>query len=132
MDHSKAAFKGCVEGLLGRFLLCRGAILDDGLGIFDVDIAEVVVPVLVCSSGSLGKFASTKGGIDFGGGGIELVKDPELSQGFMTGFSGMFLGFERGIEFAENVFSGLVDFVAELAVTMHLFYVEVDVAAYQS
>ena len=78
MDHSKAAFEGCVEGLLGRFLLCRSAILDDGFGIFDVDITEMVVPVLVCSSGRLGKFASSKGGIDFGGGGIELVKNPEL------------------------------------------------------
>ena len=46
----------------------------------------------------------------------------------MTGFSGMLLGFERGIEFAKNVFSGLVYFVAEFAITMHLFYVEVDVA----
>ena len=46
----------------------------------------------------------------------------------MAGFSGMFLGFEGVVEFSENVFSGLIDFVAELAIAMHLFYVEVNVA----
>ena len=79
MDHSKAAFQGGVEGLLGRFLFCRGAVLDDGFGVFDVDVTEVVVPILVCDSGSLGEFASSKGGVDFGGGSIELMEDPEFS-----------------------------------------------------
>ena len=129
MDHSKPAFKSGVEGLLGRFLFCRGAVLDDGFGVLDVNVTEVVVPILVCGSGSLGELPGSKGGIDFGGGGIELVEDPEFSKGLMAGFSGMFLGFEGGVEFAENVFSGLIDFVAELAIAMHLFYVEVDVAA---
>ena len=129
MDRSEAAFKGGVESLLGRFLFYGSAILDDGFGIFDVDITEVVVPILVCGSGGLGKLASSKGGINFGGGSIELVEDPEFSEGFMAGFSGMFLGFKGGVEFAENVFSSLVDFVAELAIAMHLFYVEVDVAS---
>ena len=132
MDHSKAAFKGGVKGLLGGFLFCGGAVLDDGFGVFDVDVTEVVVPILVCDSGSLREFAGSKGGIDFGGGCIELVEDPEFCEGFMAGSSRMYLGFEGGVEFAENVFSGLVDFVAELAIAMHLFYVEVDVAAWES
>ena len=79
MDHSKPAFKGGVEGLFGRFLFCRGAVLDDGFGVFDVDVTEVVVPILVCDSGSLGEFASSKGGADFSGGGIEFMEDPEFS-----------------------------------------------------
>ena len=132
MDHSKAAFKRGVEGLFGRFLFCGGAVLDDGFGVFDVDVTEVVVPILVCDSGSLGEFAGSKGSIDFGGGGIELMEDPEFSKGFMAGFSGMFLGFEGCVEFSEYVFSGLIDFVAELAIAMHLFYVEVDVAAWNA
>ncbi len=132
MDHGKAAFKGGVEGLFGRFLFCGCAVLDDGFGVFDVDVAEVVVPILICGSGSLGELAGSKGGVDFGGGGIELVEDPEFSEGLMAGFSGMFLGFKGGVEFAEDVFSGLVDFVAEFAIAMHLFYVEVDVAAWKA
>ena len=132
MDHSKAAFKGCVERLLGRFLFSRSAILDDGFGIFDVDITEVVVPILVCGPGSLGKLAGSKGGIDFGGGGVELVEDPEFSEGLVAGFSGMLLGFEGGVELAEDIFSGLIDFVAKLAIAVHLFYVEVDVATWKA
>ena len=132
MNHSKAAFQSGVEGLLGRFLFYGRAILDDGFGIFDIDITEVVVPILVCGPGSLGKLAGSKGGIDFGGGSIKLVEDPEFGEGLIAGFSGMFLGFEGGVKFAENVFSGLVDFVAELAIAMHLFYVEVDVATWKA
>ena len=132
MDHSKAAFQGGVEGLLGRFLFYGSAILDDGFGIFDVDITEVVVPILVCSPGSLGKLAGSKGGIDFGSGGVELVEDPEFSEGLVAGFSGMFLRFEGGVELAEDEFRGLIDFVAELAIAMHLFYVEVDIASYKA
>lgn len=49
----------------------------------------------------------------------------------MAGLGGMFLGFEGGVEFSENEFSGLVDLVAELAIAVHLLYVEVDVAAWK-
>ena len=92
----------------------------------------MVVPILVCGSGSLGELAGSKGGIDFGGGGIEFVEDPQFSEGLMAGFSGLFLGIEGGVKFAEDVFGGLVDFVAEFAIAMHLFYVEVDVAAWKA
>ena len=39
-------------------------------------------------------------------------------------------GSEGGGEFTEAVFGGLVDFVAESAVAVHYFDVEVDVAAW--
>ena len=132
MDHGKAAFKRGVEGLFGRFLFCGGAVLDDGFGVLDVDVTEVVVPIFVRDSGSLGEFAGSKGSIDFGGGGIELMEDPEFSKGFVTGLRGMFLGLEGGVKFSEHVFCGLIDFVTELAIAMHLFYVEVDVAAWKA
>ena len=66
------------------------------------------------------------------GGGRELVEDPAVGEG---GVGGTFVGVlergggEGGIEFAEDVFGRLVDFVAETAVAVHYFDVEVDIAA---
>ena len=57
MDHGEAAFEGGVECVLGGALFggCTG--LYDGFGVFEVDVAELGVPVLVDNGGCLGEFA---------------------------------------------------------------------------
>ena len=58
------------------------------------------------------------------------MEDPDFREGFASRFGGMFLGLKGGVEVAENVFGGLIDFVAKPAIAMHLLYVEVDIAAW--
>lgn len=94
MDYCKAAFKGCVKGLFGGFLFCWSTILYDGFGIFDVDVAEVVVPILVGYFGSMRELTGGECRVDFCGGRVELVKDPELGERFVAASCWMPLGFE--------------------------------------
>lgn len=66
------------------------------------------------------------------GGDGEFVEDPAVGKGFVAGSFVDHVegnGGERRGEFAEDIFGGLVDFIAESAVTVHYFDVEVDVAA---
>ena len=62
-------------------------------------------------------------------GGIKFVQDPKLCKRFLPGFDGQLLGNERGVEFAKDVFSGLVDLITELAIALHDLYIEVYVTA---
>ena len=57
MDHGEAAFEGGVEGVFGRALFGGGAGLDKGFGVFDVDVAELGVPVLIGDGCDLREFA---------------------------------------------------------------------------
>ena len=113
-------------------MLCECAVLYDGFGVFDVDIAEVVVPVFVCDLRSLGELAISQGGIDLGGGCGEFVEYPKFGEGFVACLCRSFLRSEILVKFAQDIFGCLVDFVAEPAVPMHLLYIEVDIAAYRS
>ena len=132
VDHGEAAFEGGVEGVFCRVLFLGGAVGDDGFRVFDVGITEVGVPVLVSDVCGGGELTGGEGGVNVAGGGGEFVEDPAIGEG---GSCWVFLGVLKGggsegwIEFAEDVFGGLVDFVAEAAVAVHYFDVKVDVAA---
>lgn len=128
VDHCESAFESGVEGLLGRFLLRGGTVLNESLGVFNIDIAEVCIPVLISDRGRLRKFAGSEGTVDFGGGSGEFVENPALRERFLVGFCGMSLWSEGIVQFSQDIFGGLVDFVAEFAVAMHHFYVKIDVA----
>lgn len=132
VDHRESAFESGIEGLLGRFLLRGGTILDESFGVFNVDIAEVCIPVLVGDRGRLRKLTGSKRAIDFGGGSGEFVENPALGEGLFMGFCGMRLWSEGVVQFSQNVFGGLVDFVAEFAVAMHYPDIKIDVAPYLS
>lgn len=56
VDHGETAFEGGVEGVFGGALFGGSAGLDEGFGVFDVDIAELSVPVLVDDGCCLRKF----------------------------------------------------------------------------
>lgn len=73
VDHGEAGFEGGVEGVDGGVPGVGVAVADEGLGVFDVDVAEVGVPVLVCDGGGGGEFAVGEGVVDFLGGDGHLV-----------------------------------------------------------
>lgn len=89
VDHCESAFESGVKGLLGRFLLRRRTVLNESLGVFNVDIAEVCIPVLVCDRGRLRKLALSECSVDFGGCSGEFVENPALGEGFLVAFGGM-------------------------------------------
>ena len=130
VNHRESAFESGVEGLLGRFLLRGGTVLDESFGVFNENVAEVCVPVLVSDRGGLGKLAGSERRVDFGGGSGEFVKDPALRERLLLGFGGMGLWSEGVVQFSQDVLGGLVDFVAEFAVAMHYLDIKIDVASY--
>ena len=101
----------------------------DSLGVLDVHVTKVIIPVLISDRGCLGEFALGKRCVNLCCGGIKFVQDPKLCKRFMAGFERQLLGDERGVKFAKDVFSGLVDLITELAITLHDLYVEVYVTA---
>lgn len=108
-------------------MLRQCPVLDYRFRVFNVDVAEVIVPILVGNSCCLGELASRESSVDFCGCGIKLVENPEFSQGFVTTFHGISLELE-GVNFAYDVFGCLIDFVAELAVPVYLSHIESNVA----
>ena len=98
MDHGETGFEGGVEGVGGGAAGFGIAVADEGFGVFDVDVAEVGVPVLVGDGGGGGEFAVSEGLIDFFSGDRHLVEDPVLSQGFMAGLCGCWFWSEGGAE----------------------------------
>lgn len=132
VNHCESPFESGVEGLLGRFLLRGGTILDEGFGVLNVDIAEMCIPILVGDRGRLRKLACSERAINFGSGSGEFVENPALGEGRLVGFCGMWLWSEGVIQFPQHVFGGLVDFVAEFAVAMHYLDVKIDVTPYSN
>ena len=132
MNHGEAAFEGGVESVPCRPLFLRGAVGNDGFGVLNVGVAEVGVPVLVGDVCCRREFAVGESGVYITGGDGEFVEDPAVSEG---GVGGAFVSvgdgdrFEGGRKLAEDVFGGLVNFVAKATVAMHHLNVEVDVAA---
>ncbi len=130
MDHCEPAFEGSIKGLFGRFLLRRSTSLYNSFRVLNVHITKVIIPILIGDGGCLGKLALSERCVNLSGGCIEFVQDPKLCERFLTGRSGQLLGNEGGVEFAENVSSGLVDLITELAVALHDLYIEVYITAW--
>ena len=102
--------------------------MNNGFGIFDVHVTKVVIPIFIRDFRSLREFASGESGVDFRGGSGKLVQYPEFSKRFATCSYGLFLRSEVFVQFAQDEFSRLVDFVAEPTIAVHLLNVEIDVA----
>jgi hypothetical protein len=90
----------------------------------------VIVPVLVHYTGGLAEFSVCKRLVDLLGCYSELVKNPALGQRLPARHLATFAGHEVLIKFAEYVFCGLVNLIAEFSVAIDDFDIEVDVAAY--
>lgn len=76
MDHGEAAFEGGVEGVFGGALFGRCAGLDERFGVFDVDVAELGVPVLVDDGCCLRELAVGQCLVDLFGCNGEFVEYP--------------------------------------------------------
>ncbi len=100
MDHCEAAFESRIKSLFGRLLLRWSPVLDDGFGIFNVDVAEMIIPILVDDFRRLRELAGGESDVDFCCCDVKLVEDPELGEGFMAILGGQSLGFEGGVDFA--------------------------------
>ncbi len=128
MDHCQRRLEGRVEGLDGRLALLGGAVADDGLGVLNIDVAELAVPVLVDNGGRLGELAVGNGNVDILGSLIHLVQDPALGQRLARD-GALLRGDKVGGKAAENVLGGLEDLVAELAIAVDGANLKVNVAA---
>lgn len=130
MHEPQAGVEHVVQCVFRRQRLFVRAAEEDAFGLLDVDAAEVRVPELVEGGGEAGEVAGGEGGVGGAGGGGEFVEDPAVGEGEVCGGGGgARAGGEVGAEFAEDVFGGLEDFVAEAAVGVDEFDVEVDVSA---
>ena len=131
VNHGEATFESGIQRLLGGVLLLRSAVLNDGFGVFNIHVTKIGVPILVACGGGIGKFAGSEAFVDLFAGDGEFMKNPQFAEGFMAGAGGgVGKRFEVTGEFAKNIFGGLVDFVAEAAVSVHYFYIKVDVSTY--
>ena len=111
--------------------MLEGAFCEDRFGVFDVDVAKVGIPVLVGDGGCGGEFTVGESDIDVAGGDGEFVKHPALRKGFMRGFGRGGVWRKGRRKFRKDEFGCLVDFVAEAAITVHDFYVKVDVDTWE-
>lgn len=85
MNHGERAIECSVKRVNGRSLLLLSAIMNDSLGVLDVDVAKVIVPVLVYNGREMGELAIRKSFIDPLHSMRELVQDPLLSQRLLAG-----------------------------------------------
>lgn len=130
MHEPQSGVECVVQRVLRRKHFFLGAAEEDAFGLLDVDAAEVRVPELVEGGGEAGEVAGGEGGVGGAGGGGEFVEDPAVGEGEVGGAAGGGgAGDEGGAQLAEDVFGGLEDLVAEAAVGVDEFDVEVDVAA---
>lgn len=136
MHEPQAGVEHVVQCVFRRQRLFVRAAEEDAFGLLDVDAAEVRVPELVEGRGEAGEVAGGEGGVGGAGGGGEFVEDPAVGEGEGGCGAGGAGGGEAGAgdevraELAEDVFGGLEDFVAEAAVGVDEFDVEVDVPAW--
>lgn len=131
MDHGESGLKSSVQGLDGRVTLLRSTIADNRLGVLNVDIAKLVVPVLVDDVGRLGKLSLGNGDVDVARSLVHLVQNPALGQGLARN-SALLGGDKVRGETAEDVLGGLEDLVAELAVTIDHLDLQVDIGTASS
>ena len=131
MDHGEAAFESSVESVFGRELFFGCARLENGLGIFDVDVAEVGVPVLVGDVCCVREFSFCESGVDLFDSSGKFVQDPPLCEGLFVTLGSGSIWSEGIIKLSENIFGGLVDLVAETTVAMHDTNIKTDIATYK-
>ncbi|GKT55061.1 LOW QUALITY PROTEIN: uncharacterized protein ColTof3_02400 [Colletotrichum tofieldiae] len=127
VDHGQRTLKGGVKGLDGAGSLLRCAVLNDGLAVLDVDIAQEVQDVLVHNASSMLEVTVGQGGVDLLRGRVELVEDPALSQSDTD--SRLLGGNKVRRQLAEDILGRLPDLVAELSPASHDLDIEVDVTA---
>lgn len=97
MNQCEAPLESGVEGLFGRFLFERCPILNDSFRVFDVDVAKMVKPIFVCNLRCLGEIACSESSVDICSGGVQLVENPELGEGFLTDLCRMTMGFKDAV-----------------------------------
>jgi hypothetical protein len=132
VDHGQSAIKGCVEGLLGRLLGLGGGIVGkEILGVLEEDIAQLRVPVLVGDLGGAGEFTGLESLVHLLGGLVELVQNPALGEGLLTGLLDSSLGLEVVTELTKDELGGLVDLVTELTVTVNDLDIESNITSWR-
>ena len=78
VDKLEAGFESSVEGVGRRELLLGATFCEDGFRVFNVDVAEIGIPVLVGDGGCGGEFAVCESNVDVAGGDGQFVKNPTL------------------------------------------------------
>ena len=130
MDHGQSPLEGGVKRVLSRYLLFRCAIGYQELRIFNIYIAEMGVPELICGSGGSLKFTFCQRYVDLFGCHREFMQNPSLSEGFFACFFGCRERNKIIVELAQNVFSGLINFVAKSPVAMNNLDIKIDITTY--
>ena len=78
MDHVQSSLNGGVERLFRAFLLLFATLVENGLAVLDVGVAEVDVEVLVGSLGSQTELACLQVVVNLLGSDVELVQNVPL------------------------------------------------------
>ena len=146
VDHDQCALESSVQSLQGRVALLFRAVANDGLGVLDVDVAELGVPVAVDANGGPGELAVGETLVDLLGSGVHLVQDPTLGKG-LARHGAILDGLEVGGKASQYVLGrlelslhvsimkmdahrgGTYNLVAELAVAMDNLDIQVDITA---
>lgn len=128
VEHGEAAFESRVERLLGGLLLLLGALVEDGLRVLDVGVAEELVEVLVRHLSRQGELPLLEVLVDLLGTGRELVEDPSLGQRLLAALDDLRPGYEVAAKSAQGELCRLVDLVAESSVSGNRGHVEGDVS----
>lgn len=127
MDHGQGSLESSVQRLNSRVTLLVGTITDDGLGVLDIHIAQLVVPVAVDNQSRLGELTILNGNVDVLGSAIHLVKNPSLRQSLAPDDAELSGNKVLG-QTSQDVLGRLEDLVTELAVTVNDLDVQVDIS----